>query len=127
MIALPTVKNTAAYDIVALNQEGTRHANIQVKTSSKRAGFFPMPPPEKIRTSPNDYYVLVRWLQGKSSYQCYLLTGKQARAEVLRAVGVQQPRIDAGFRGKTFPCAHVSKVNAVAAAKWEAAWLAWQL
>ena len=37
LVALPTVKNTAAYDIVALNVEGTWHANIQVKTSSTRS------------------------------------------------------------------------------------------
>lgn len=127
MIALPTVKNTAAYDIVALNQEGTRHANIQVKASSKRVGFFPMPPPEKIRTSPNDFFVLARWLDDQSKYQCYLLTGREARAEVVRAVAFQQARVDSGTRGSTFPCAHVNKVNEVAAAKWEAAWLAWQL
>jgi hypothetical protein len=127
LIALPTVKNTAAYDIVALNQEGTRHANIQVKASSKRVGFFPMPPPEKIRTSPNDYFVLARWLDDQSKYQCYLLTGREARTEVERAICLQQSRVHSGSRGKTFPCAHVNNVNAVAASKWEAAWLAWQL
>ncbi len=127
MIALPTVKNTAAYDIVALNQEGTRHANIQVKASSKRVGFFPMPPPDKIRTTPNDFFVLARWLDDQSRYQCYLLTGREARAEVMRAVASQQTRVDSGTRRSTFPCAHVNKANEVAAAKWEGAWVAWQL
>ena len=62
IIALPTVKNTAAYDIVSLNAEGTKHANIQVIASSKKALFFPMPKPEKIRTSKNDYFFLAYML-----------------------------------------------------------------
>jgi hypothetical protein len=83
LVALPTIENTAAYDIVALNVEGTRHANIQVKSSSKKASFFPMPPPKKIRAGPRDFYVLVRWLESEERFECFLLTGKVARAAVL--------------------------------------------
>lgn len=127
MIALPTVKNTAAYDIVALNREGTRHANIQVKASSKRVGFFPMPPPEKIRVGPNEFFVLARWIERESRYQCFLLTGAQARAEVTRAITAQLPSVNAGTRTKTFPCAHVGPANAAAADNWASAWNKWQL
>jgi hypothetical protein len=63
MVALPTVRNTAAYDIVAMNVEGTKHANIQVKASYKRVGGFPMPQPEKIRTGSHDFYVFARWIE----------------------------------------------------------------
>jgi hypothetical protein len=35
LIALPTIRNTAGYDIIATTQDGTRHANIQVKTSGR--------------------------------------------------------------------------------------------
>ena len=63
LIALPTIKNTKAYDIVALNEEGTRHANIQVKASSKKASFFPMPIPDKVRAGELDFYVFVRWIE----------------------------------------------------------------
>jgi hypothetical protein len=107
LVALPTVKNTAAYDIVALNPQGTRHANIQVKASSKRVLHFPMPPPAKVRTGPSDFYVLARWLDRDSRYQCFLLTGKQARAAVVRALAAQQPNIRAGSRTKEFPCINV--------------------
>jgi len=127
MIALPTVKNTAAYDIVTLNQEGTKHANIQVKASSKRVGFFPMPPPDRIRVGPNEFFVLARWLESESKYQCYLLTGMQARKEVMRAIEAQRLNIAAGSRAKIFPCAHVNKVNTVKAQHWESAWNSWQL
>ena len=127
LIALPTVKNTAAYDIVALNEAGTKHANIQVKASSKRASFFPMPPPEKIHSGPRDYFVLARWIESESRYQCFLLTGRQAKVEVTRAIDRQLPRVATGKRTKTFPCAHVGPPNELAAAKWEAAWKAWRL
>ena len=82
LIALPTVKNTKAYDIVALNEAGTRHANIQVKASSKKASFFPMPPPEKIRTGKMDYYVFVRWVEQEKRYEGFLLTGRETKRAV---------------------------------------------
>jgi hypothetical protein len=127
MIALPTVKNTAAYDIVALNQAGTRHANIQVKASSKKVGFFPMPASDKIRIGEPEFFVLVRWLELGQRYQCYLLTGMQAKAEVDRAVTLQHLNIAAGTRQKPFPCAHVGPGNSTNAAQWEEAWRAWKL
>jgi hypothetical protein len=63
MVALPTVRNTTGFDIVVTNLDGTRHANIQVKTSGKRVSGFPMPPPDKIRVGPRDFYVVVRCLR----------------------------------------------------------------
>jgi hypothetical protein len=47
MIALPTIRNMGAYDIVVASADGRRHANIQVKTSSKRVTFWLMPPSKK--------------------------------------------------------------------------------
>jgi hypothetical protein len=127
IIALPTVKNTAAYDIVALNQDGTRHANIQVKASSKKVSFFPMPAAEKIRTGTNEYFVLVRWIEKENRYQCYLLKGSEAKTEVARAVASQQPAIKAGTRRSPFPCAHVGPINGAKALEWEKAWVRWKL
>ena len=36
MIALPTIRNTAGYDIIVTNRDGSKHANIQVKTSGQQ-------------------------------------------------------------------------------------------
>ena len=47
MVALPTTRNSA-YDVIVAIPSGTKHANIQLKTSSKRVTFFPMPVPENI-------------------------------------------------------------------------------
>ena len=127
IIALPTVKNTAAYDIVALNKLGTKHANIQVKASSKKVSFFPMPEPEKVRTNKHDFFVLVRWLEPEAKYQCFLLSGRVARLEVECELAVQDKSIAAGSRKVQFPCVAVGRNNESQAAKWQKAWLAWQL
>ena len=125
LIALPTVKNTAAYDIVALNVEGTRHANIQVKTSSRRVSFFSMPRPEKIRVGRHDYFVLVRWASDAVGYECFLLSGKEARFQVQNELS-RQARAKATRRVE-FPCVWVGQRNSVSAAKWQADWEKWAL
>lgn len=127
VIALPTVKNTAAYDIVALNVLGTKHANIQVKASSKKALFFPMPRPDRIRTNEHDFFVLARWLENEMRYECFLLSGRTARQEVERSLALQAPSIERGTRKVEFPCVHVGKSNEEAAKRWNRAWLDWAL
>ena len=82
LIALPTIRNTAGYDIIVATPDGTRHANIQVKTSQKRVNFSPMPPPEKVCAKPNDYYVLVRWISKDRKFEGFMLTGREAKAAV---------------------------------------------
>ena len=127
IIALPTIKNTAAYDIVAVNPEGTKHANIQVKTSSKRVNFFPMPPAEKVRAGKHDVYVLLRWLTKQSTYEVFLLTGSQARDAVNESVKAQRESIQKGTRAKEFPCVYVGPQNERENRVWTAAWLKWTL
>jgi hypothetical protein len=126
-IALPTIKNTAAYDIVALNSEGTRHANIQVKASSKCVPFFPMPDALKVRCGPQDFYVLVRWIEKEKKYQAFLLTGKQARSAVEDSVRRQLPNIKRGTRKKHFPTIHVGPPNQLKSSRWAKAWENWSL
>jgi hypothetical protein len=127
VIALPTVKNAAAFDIVALNIEGTWHANIQVKASSKRVGFFPMPRPEKIRATRHDFFVLARWLESDERYECFLLSGREAKSQVEAGLQSQGLSIAAGRRRVEFPCVHVGPKNAKAADRWHKAWLGWKL
>ena len=125
LVALPTVKNTAAYDIVVLNELGTKHANVQVKTSSNKVTFFPMPHPDKVRAGPRDYYVLVRWCEAESRYQCFLLSGKTAKASVAENLAYQEKRVKAGVRETLFPCLPIG--NRVRAARWAKAWEKWKL
>ena len=127
LVALPTIKNIAAYDIVALNEQGTKHANIQVKASSKRASFFPMPPADKVRVGNLDVYVFVRWLAHEGRYECFLLTGRQARSAVEEEIKSQRISMKTGKRKVEFPCVAVGPKNAKAAEKWRLAWLQWKL
>ncbi|MGA2443819.1 MAG: hypothetical protein ABSG50_00130 [Opitutaceae bacterium] len=127
LIALPTVKNTKAYDIVALNEEGTRHANIQVKASSRKVGFFPMPPPGKIRTGKMDYYVFVRWIEREKRYEGFLLTGRETKRAVKRELAYQALAKKRGTLKVFFPSVDIGKRNASDAARWKLAWESWRL
>lgn len=127
LIALPTTKNLPAFDILVANVEGTRHANIQVKASSKRAPFFPMPPPEKVRTGRHDYYVLVRWIESAARYEGFLLTGKQAQKAVEDTCARQRINIGKGTRTKEFPTVNVTPAVSPDAERWKRAWENWSL
>jgi|GEM_PF-1795531 hypothetical protein len=126
IVALPTTKNVAAYDIVAMNQEGTWHANIQVKASKNRVPFFPMPPADKVRAGSKDFYVFVRWLETDERYQGFLLTGKQAKEAVEESCSRQQVSISKGTRAKHFPTVHVGAPLNEKAKRWEKAWKSWR-
>jgi hypothetical protein len=82
MIALPTIRNTAAYDIIVVSPGGQKHANIQVKASAKAAKFWLMPAPNHVRAGPFDHYVFLRWMGDGNGYQGFMLSGKEVRAEV---------------------------------------------
>ncbi len=127
MVALPTTRNTAAYDIVVTTTDGSRHANIQVKTSQKRASFFRMPPSEKVRAGPRDFYVLVRWLPKENRYEGFMLSGRIARSEVRRGEKFQRKRIRAGTRKKIVQSVYVSRKAADRADQWRKRWLEWSL
>lgn len=121
LIALPTVRNTAAYDVVVVSPDGRRHAMLQVKASSKRVSFFRMPLSSRIKTGPHDFYVLVRWLTREHRYQGFMLTGAEAKAEVKRRERVQRSR------GRSLvPCVSVTR-GPSRARRWEQRWLRWSL
>jgi hypothetical protein len=126
MVALPTVRNTAAYDIIVVTQEGDRHANIQVKASSTRTSFFPMPSPEKIRAGKCDHYVLVRWLEKNRQFEAFMLTGKQAKKAVLETIEWQTENIKKGTRTVLFPAIDIGS-KSPEWAKWKKAWETWTL
>src|SRR5439155_20817323 len=62
LVALPTIRNTAAYDVIVATPDGMRHAIIQVKASQKRRVFFRMLEREIFRGGPYGYYDLRRCL-----------------------------------------------------------------
>jgi hypothetical protein len=126
MVALPTIRNTAAYDIVVVNQSGNKHANIQVKTSSKKTSFFPMPPPEMVRAGARDIYVLVRWLENERKFEGFLLTGREAKQTVTEHREWQQSNIEKGTRKVLFPAIDVN-AGSKELIRWNKAWERWTL
>ncbi len=120
LIALPTTRNTAGYDVIAVTQDGKKHANIQVKTSSHQSpGFWPVATRvESIRRGPADYYVFLSGMQEKGTIQGYLLTGKDVLKEIR-----QHYRDKAFTAGKPFPyCLHLRDG---ARDQWEKDWISW--
>lgn len=127
LIALPTIRNTAACDIIVVTPDGKRRANIQVKTSQKRVGFWPMPPSDDIRDNSNDYYVLLRWLPKEDKFEGFMLKGREAK----RAVNAHDRRIGnraRSFRGKpVWGFLHVDGKFANQAKNWKKRWNTWNL
>jgi hypothetical protein len=127
LVALPTVRNTAAYDIVVATPDGTRHANIQVKSSSKMVTFFRMPPSDRVMAGPRDFYVLLRWDEKAFRYDGFLLRGREAKDEVEAEEERQNKRIAAGSRKDVVPCITVAGAARARAARWRRQWEAWRL
>lgn len=129
MVALPTVRNTAAYDVIVVTPDGRKHANIQVKTTHKpRATFFLMPPSVDVRSGPHDFYVLLRWNPENMRYDGFMLTGATARHEVRRVERFQRRRIRQGHRQALRQSIIVSGRRASRdVAQWSTTWLNWAL
>jgi len=127
MIALPTIRNTAAYDLVVVTPDGKKHANIQVKTSFKRVSAFPMPPAEKIRTGRHDYYVFVRWDTSDHRFEGFMLSGRRTRAAVEAQIKRQTANIRKGTRKSTWPGIRLNVKDPHQGAAWRKAWETWTL
>ncbi len=127
LVALPTIRNTAAYDIIVATSDGTKHANIQVKTSLKRVNSFPMPSSDRIAVRPRDWYVLLRWVAADNAFEGIMLSAREARNEVKRSEISQRKRIATGSRKKLFPGVYVGPEVEQRATRWRKGWLSWAL
>ena len=127
LIALPTIRNVAAFDVVISTPDGKKHANIQVKTSLKRVTFFPMPTTKRVSASPRTWYVLLRWLSAEKRFEGFMLSGREAREEVRRGDRFQAKRIALGTRQALFPSIYVGPKAGKRANRWRKKWLKWKL
>jgi hypothetical protein len=84
MIALPTIRNTAGYDIIVTSPDGLKHANVQVKTSATFVKFWPVCQKiSSVKTSDNDFYVLLRRTKEKDGlYEGFMVTGQEMKTEL---------------------------------------------
>lgn len=127
LVALPTVRNIAAYDVLVATLDGKRHANIQVKASLKRVTFFPMPSADKVRAGRHDWYVLVRWLEREQRFDGFMLSGREAKAAVARDAKSQAARIRKGGRTTFFPAIAVGPTSEPHATRWRNRRATWKL
>ncbi len=80
LIALPTIRNTAGIDVIATNQDATWHANLQVKTSRARVGFWPIGTKHGSWQGPNCYCVFVRYLKAEKRFEAFVETASRVSA-----------------------------------------------
>jgi len=127
LIALPTIRNTAAYDIIVVTPDGKKHVNIQVKTSQKKVGFWPMPLSTKISAKPNDYYILLRWLPMENKFEGFMLTGSEAKRAVIAGENGRWNRKRRAEGKLPWASVHVGKKWATQAKRWKERWEKWTL
>ena len=137
LIALPTIRNSAGIDIIVATLDGNKHANIQVKTSQRRVHFWPTPPSGVIRANPMDYYVFLRWLPKEKKFEGYMLTGKEAKAEVRWHEALQRRKIQDGIQKcAVLPYVSLNRVRKTQSGKrvlrakageWKQRWETWGL
>ena len=124
-IALPTIRNTAGYDVIATSRDGKRHANIQVKAAAGRSTFWLIPPSEIIPCGPDDYFVFVRWLQNEKRWEGFLAKGNEVRREAkAREAAIRRKRKTDTVTLRGF---HVGDGTARKAKRWAKAWLDWRI
>jgi hypothetical protein len=116
LVALPTIKQTRAYDLIVTTADGKHHANVQVKTCGTKTDYWPTPAPEKIPTGPDDYYVLVHRVEGR--FEAFLLASSEAKSTVAQACKDMEER-----KKKVFPYIWIDKSTAL---RWKHQWETWK-
>jgi hypothetical protein len=128
LIALPTMRNTKGYDIIVANPNGINYANIDVKTSQNRVDHWPMPSSSAICCGPNDYYVLLRWVEKEKRLEVFMLKGVEAKEEVVRSEQEDPWNVKQRSEGKpTWAVVYVGKNVAGRDAEWKKRWETWTL
>ena len=82
LIALPTIRNTAGIDILVSEPDGSRQANLQVKTVSCKRDYWPTSGPEKCIKGPRSFYVFVQYLPSEEKFEAFLESGDNVAKQV---------------------------------------------
>ncbi|OFW66101.1 MAG: hypothetical protein A2Y74_02925 [Actinobacteria bacterium RBG_13_63_9] len=104
LIALPTTRNTRGIDVVIVDTNGRWYANVQVKTSKKKARFWLLGKKFLEFSGRNNYYAFVRFLSDERRFEVFL---ERADNVLRRAQRVQEERRRKG--SKTLPSWHLPK------------------
>lgn len=82
LIALPTMRNTAGIDVVATSRDGSWNANLQIKTSGGKVGFWPVGKSYTGFRGRRNYYVFLRYLRDEQRFQGFLQTSNRVATDV---------------------------------------------
>jgi hypothetical protein len=129
MIALPTIRNTAGYDLIATSLDGTSHANIQVKTSGQRPAFWPIcQKVESVKDGPEDFYVLLRRNIEDDGFEGFMLSGEEMKDELIEYKNYYIAKGKVATVEKFALCLCLDKDNtAKRTAKWIERWKIWPI
>ena len=86
LIALPTIRNTAGVDVIVTDKTGTWHANLQVKASRSRVGFWPVGKKYSQWIGPNNYYIFLRFDPKAKSFEVFLESAEAVADAVAKGI-----------------------------------------
>jgi hypothetical protein len=115
LIALPTIRNTAGVDIVAVDKEGSWVANIQVKTSRSKATFWPVSSRFSAWVGRDNYYAFLRYLKRERRFEVFLEHADQVANEVADRIVVNRKK---GLADWT-PCWYLPEHHEKLSRQWE--------
>ena len=92
LIALPTVRNTAGFDIVVTSPDGSWHANLQVKSSKDKVYFWNVGKNYRKLRGNNKFFVFVRYLKKDSRFEAFLEKADQVADDVEADVKERESR-----------------------------------
>jgi hypothetical protein len=84
LIVLPTVRNAPGIDLVAVHPDGSRNANIQVKSSQDRVRFWPLGSKYVNFKGPNNYYAFVRYVKKERAFEVFFVHADQVIEDAAR-------------------------------------------
>ena len=82
LIALPTVRNCQAADVLVLDPKTGALATLQVKTSGKSPKFWPATAPPPAWRKSSHAYVFVRRAEGGKTFEGFLLGSVEVATDV---------------------------------------------
>ena len=97
LIALPTIRNTAGIDILVSEPDGSNYANLQVKTRSSQADYWPTSKPEKCLIGPNSFYVFVQYIPKEERFEAFLESGMDVSNRVEKILKSNQNKGNKDF------------------------------
>jgi hypothetical protein len=124
MIALPTIRNTAGYDLIVTSRDGLGRANIQVKTSGQHPNFWPICwGINSVKSGEDDYYILLRRNLANDAFEGFMLIGPEMKDRLAKYDSWYTVR---GTERKFSLCIDLDK-EGKDAERWQKEWKNWKL